>query len=555
MKIVWSKKAVFVWIGVTIVSLLFLATSFSLIGKGWGYVSPDETANRFFIDNFAKEGSFRVLESLNLKVGNILHPRSILASQGVLLPVSFLGLPILYGTIASLTGGELASALTIIFASLATIAWYGVVRRIVSREVATISFFLLALLPAWGYYTARLLMPNVPFVSFLIFSLWFALQKTWEKAHWRIVVAGFLLGIAVSIRLSEIIWILPIIIGLFVAYHKQLSWKSVAYFFLGASIPLIVLGGIQWQTYGSFFTTGYTFHVPVTGDVLSLQRAETTSQVAETIHLTFTQKINSWITPIFPFGIHPREIIRAVFSYGLLFWWFAIPSFLSFLWLSFYAFTKRETEEGKKFLIICGAIVIAGGWLILAYGSWSFNDNPDPNQVTIANSYVRYWLPIFVAGTIPFAWSVRCMLDRVHSNVWRGILAGSGVMAFSLLFVWSVWFSPADGLLKMRHVLAESKETRQSVLHQVDSDAVMIVDRGDKIFFPFRRVLYPLRSEQTYLSIPLILKYTPVYYFGITFPEVDMEYLNTTKLPPLGVQIEFIETFGIESLYRFVPKK
>lgn len=548
MKFSWSKDVFIVWIGVAVVSLLFLLTAFALTQKGWGYISPDETANRFFIESFAKEGSFKVLEPLNLKLGDILFPRSIISAQGFLLPVSFLGLPILYGTIASLTGGSLASALTILFSFLAMIAWYGVVKKIISKEVAVIAFFLLALLPAWGYYTARLLMPNVPFISFLIFSLWFALQRQWKKVGWHIVLSGLLFGVALSVRLSEIIWLAPVVFGVMFFNRSKLTWKTVFIFLGGVCVPLIVVGFIQWKTYGSFFTTGYTFHVPAISDTVI-------TDVTETSSVSWSERINSFITPIFPFGIHPRAIVKSVFSYFFLFWWFTVPSLFSFVWFVWSALKERKTEQGRRFLIICGATVFSGLWLLLAYGSWSFNDNPDPTQVTIANSYVRYWLPIFVAGTIPFAWGIKNVLDCINSIFWKKFITIGGFVILSGLFVWSVWFSAADGLLKMRSVLSESQQIRQSVLLQVDQKAVIVVDRADKIFFPFRRVIYPLRSEETYESIPRILEHVPVYYFGVTFPQKDTEYLNNIKLPPLGIQIEFVESFGFESLYRFAPQK
>ena len=78
---------------------------------------------------------------------------------------------------------------------------------------------------------------------------------------------------------------------------------------------------------------------------------------------------------------------------------------------------------------------------------------------------------------------------------------------------------------------------------------MIIVDRADKIFFP-HRVMYPLRSQQTYSLMPIAVENVPVYYYGITFPEKDIEYLNTKKLKELGLQIEHMQTFDEESLYR-----
>ena len=81
-------------------------------------------------------------------------------------------------------------------------------------------------------------------------------------------------------------------------------------------------------------------------------------------------------------------------------------------------------------------------------------------------------------------------------------------------------------------------------------DAVIVVDHGDKIFFPERVVRYPLRDETTYDLMPRIVLRNALYYYGITFPDYDMEYLNGRKLAELGLQIELVQTFDEESLYR-----
>jgi hypothetical protein len=49
--------------------------------------------------------------------------------------------------------------------------------------------------------------------------------------------------------------------------------------------------------------------------------------------------------------------------------------------------------------------------------------------------------------------------------------------------------------------------------------------------------------------MPTLAANGPLFYYGITFPETDMEYLNGTKLAELGLEITLIETYDIESLY------
>jgi hypothetical protein len=49
--------------------------------------------------------------------------------------------------------------------------------------------------------------------------------------------------------------------------------------------------------------------------------------------------------------------------------------------------------------------------------------------------------------------------------------------------------------------------------------------------------------------LPHLIEHVPVYYYGITLPEKDLQFLNEQKLGPQALRIEFVETFGVESLY------
>ena len=50
----------------------------------------------------------------------------------------------------------------------------------------------------------------------------------------------------------------------------------------------------------------------------------------------------------------------------------------------------------KKYFAYFSVFAVLSLILIFYYGSWQFNDNPDPNRFTIGNSYTRYWLPIYL---------------------------------------------------------------------------------------------------------------------------------------------------------------
>jgi hypothetical protein len=98
--------------------------------------------------------------------------------------------------------------------------------------------------------------------------------------------------------------------------------------------------------------------------------------------------------------------------------------------------------------------------------------------------------------------------------------------------------------------LQRSEQIQAAVLRYTSPESVILVDRSDKLFFPHRQVWYPLRDEATYEAMPRLVENTQLYYYGITFPSADMEYLNTDRLKRMDLRIELIETFQHESLYR-----
>ncbi|MBU1126637.1 hypothetical protein KJ758_03430, partial [Patescibacteria group bacterium] len=191
-------------------------------------------------------------------------------------------------------------------------------------------------------------------------------------------------------------------------------------------------------------------------------------------------------------------------------------------------------------------------WLAVVYGSWTFNDNPDISLVTLGNSYVRYWLPLFILAS-PFAAKGIYQLSRLvpESKFQATLLILPTTIAVVLSF-WLVFFS-VDGLVPTRNHLFEFAQKREYILSSTENESVIIVDRADKFLFPERRVVVPLRSEQTYAAIPNLEELTSLYYFGITLPPEDIQFLEESLIP--GMEIEIIGTINEESLYLISQKQ
>lgn len=503
-----------------------------LVNPAQVYVSPDETANAFFAERFARSLSLRGSADELLEVFDRLHPRSTLVHDSQLVPGSFLGLPFLYGAFVMVLGPIALWILTPLLTILAAHGWRRLVEKYTTSAVANISYLLFLLHPAVWYYSARGLMHNVLFLDLLVLAAWLWVSrpmggKSKYPSVWNDLLAGLFIGLALFVRTSEFLWIG---VGLMVAglvWWRTLSWRRLRAGLFGLIVGIGLLLLMNALTYGSPFTTGYTLGQPPVTQLIA------------------TDSIDS--VALLPFGFHPMNAWRHFSSYAVtMFWWLsvlALPGF--FLLLAHKA--NRRTIRWAMFLAVCVSL-----WLVFMYGSWEIHDNPDPTQITMANSYVRYWLPLYLFSTPMIAITIEWLATRGRSLLSQRLIVATLVVVVVGLNVNATFVQGQDGLTWMREELLSSTQIQESVLRYTEPDSVIIVDRGDKLFFPHRHVWYPLRDEATYAAMPSILESTTLYYYGITFPQTDLDYLNDSRLKRMGLGIEHIETYGNESLYRIV---
>lgn len=530
--------------------LLAFLGCLAFLRVGGIYVSPDETANAFFAQQFAETGALASFDSLNVDLKDTLHPRSTVSLAGRLVPGSFVGLPVLYGFFIAMTGGWMLPFLTPLIAAVAVFAWYAVVRRLFDREIGLLSALLVAVHPAWWYYSARSLMHNVTFAAFLMFAAYFLVVRPSRGrtyADLDLVLAGVCTGLALFVRSSEATWLAVAMLAAAVAYRSRtIVWRQVALFAVSAAIALLPMAVINQTTYGSPFATGYTAEVESVEGEPAAEVSDVVAEPAASAQYPVSKLF-------FPFGFSYKDIGKNVLAYGAgLFWWMTALILIGFpAAIPTRALAKEQRRPRQAYLAFALA---ACGYLAVMYGSWTFFDNPDPTQITIGNSHVRYWIPVFVLLTPFAAYAIRWLSRRALTETARRLAVAALVLACLGLSVRATFFSPQDGLVYAAEGLEASRDVRARVLDLTEPDAVIVVDRGDKLFFPYRRVRYPLRDEETYALMPRIVLRAPLYYYGITLPQIDVDYLNDVKLGALGLKIEPIETFDIETLYRITKR-
>jgi hypothetical protein len=537
----------------------FVVYSFLSLAAPLRFNSPDESSNYFFASSFAKDGRLWSFEPLNLFVPGMVHPRSVRVVDLFLVPGGFLGLPVLYGSLARVFGLGIVPFLTPLLAALSALALASLVRKFFDERTGLFAGLLLLVNPVWWYEASRPLMPNILFVSLVIFSAWFLLVEPLFAARqgrlrgrwaifWSIdgALAGVLCGLALAVRLSEAYWLVLASAVLIVASIRKLPWSKLTFFTFFAIASFLPFLLLNHSLYGSLSGTGYG---PGFGGVS-----------VDDLPAGMGARLLGPLAPyLFPLGFAPRTALANFWIYGLsFFWWWSLVVIVALAAAAVRA--VRSWRQGTK--LPRAAVISAwlGGlvclWLVMFYGSWTIRDNPDPNAVTVGTSYFRYWLPVFVFSVVPVAWALAAFTEKLSAG--RRRLAA--LVLFSVLAVASataVFCAKEEGLLALRANLIRYDQEVSRAVAMTENKALIVVDRADKLIFPERSVIYPFRSDATMTALAELADHAPLYYYGITLPENDLRYLREEKLPPLGLTIERLESFRDESLYalRVAPIK
>ncbi len=537
-------------VGAVLCVVAFFAYSFLTLSSPLLFNSPDENANFVFASEFADNDRLHRIEPAVLQLGPAVHPRSVKVVDDVQVPGGFLGLPLIFGAIGKVVGTINMTLLTPFFAVLGVIAWGFLLRRFYGNRVGLLGALILAAHPAWWYWSARTMMPNVPFMSLLIIAacLFFARPfnsllkiKGVEGYHLLrnsdFALAGIFAGLALAVRPVELYWLVIFFLAVLVTV-RRMPWKAAAVTAVFLLLTLLPFGLLNSSLYGGFLSTGY---------------GEVAATVGDDAHQGMGARLLGPLRPVlFPLGFAPRTALSNFWSYGLrLFWgWTILVGFSALVLL------RRRRAGGVAPLTLPGKVFLAAGcavavWLTAFYGSYVLQDNSVAGAVTIGVSYTRYWLPIFVLSTVPVALAADSLYARFADRSWTAPAAVAVFVVAALISGRTVFSADQEGLSAVRAALTDNYTKRQVVLEHTEPGAIVIADRSDKTIYPFRPVINPLRDERTYALLPDAVAFRPTYYFGITFPDGDLEYLRGVKLPPLGVTIDPVVTVGDETLYRF----
>ncbi|MEA3398535.1 MAG: glycosyltransferase family 39 protein [Patescibacteria group bacterium] len=575
-----NKKYWRLLIVIVLAMLFFVGTSsFNYLTQDKNFVkwlSPDETANYVFAKLYAQEKDIRIFEGYNLYANDIMRPRSFRSDYGELKPVSFLGMILIYGKIAALTSCKIIPFLTPFFGAIGIIFFYLLIRKLFGPRNALISASLLTVFPPYVYYSARSMFHNVLFVVLLIIGLYFFVLmakknnpvKQWKDlsaAFWRgwlyAALAGYFFGLAIAVRTSELLWLLPALLILWLFNVKQIGLTKLA---ISASfIGMALLPVFYWNQilYSFPYFGGY----PEMNSSLA-GIAQNSSEFVKTTFLGETSKykeiINNIKNNIFYFGFQPKQSIEMFYFYFIsMFPYIFFPSAIGSI-----LYYSRVKKIGKKHIAYLFAGAVISTVLIFYYGSWGFHDNPDPDSITIGNSYTRYWLPVYL-GALPFAaWFImvitrlvfpkKCFKKNSQRTTSRNFFIKSlRILIIAVVYFTSlqfVLFGSEEGLQFVAFRQWQAKQEREKVLALTEHNAAIITQYHDKLFFPERKVIVGLFDDKNMIAeYANLVKLLPVYYYNFILPQADIEYLNAKRLNEAGLRIEFVEQISKDfSLYR-----
>lgn len=566
MEIVKGKKTFFrywrgILVGMTAMACLIGTSYLNLSTQTddfikWG--SPDETANYVFTKLYAQEGRLSIPEKYNVLLKDIVHPRSFWADQGLLKPMSFLGLPLFYGTIAHFSTYKIIPFLTPLMAAVGIIYFYLLIKLLFDRNTALVSAMMLAVFPVYTYYSSRSMFHNVLFLVFIIISMYCLMLMNREAPkpkdfvspdrpnlaypNWLAAgLSGFFLAMAISTRTSELIWLGPGLLILWLFNIKKTGIIKPIILILAMIITLgpvlhwnQALNGAAWRTgYAQVNNSFVNIGQPKTETFTTLGKAkEFIARVTETV---------------FMFGIKPKTSLKLFFEYSNLYIWL-FPAALA----GFSSRLLRYKSIKKGHIAYALTLAVISAILIIYYGSWDFHDNPDASKITIGNSYTRYWLPIYL-GLIPLAALLLVNLTRwirSYSLVWTVRFAVIALIA--IVSLQEVWAGSDEGLKSLIAKNQESREQWQLVLANTERNAVIITRYHDKLMFPERKVILGLFDDDNMIrEYAHMTKLLPTYYLNFTLPAKDFKYLNDRRLKSAGLRIKLVKQVNDSfSLYK-----
>lgn len=499
--------------------LIFASTLIIPITGGTIFASPDETA----VVVIAKRlGAFSSPAIAELLVASYpwLHPRSWVSQGTVIVPVGFLGWPFFLAPIAWIGADIFFPWIGWLLAFSSLFPLFGLLSERYEKRHAAIGVIVTAAMPMFIFYANRGLFPNVGVLAAVLWSLWAIRRSVIFGKQWWIV--GFFCGALSIIRPIELLWVLPWWVW---ALHG-LTRKRWGELFGALPVFGLILGAfglLNHITYGAPWHIGYWMSDNTLLNIKSTLLKTSSSQ-------------------LFPFGIHPRNILWNVSSFFRAFLW----PYLCIVLLAMSHKLYRERGFKKT------TFYALSGWtcfiFLLIYGSGLYQDHVRLGAVTIGNSFLRYLLPL-----IPLV-AVACtdFVAYLPETRWSKMISGSLLFSCVVFGVYSATIRDDEGVWKTRKELMRYEVVRRGATEAFVSGSIILSERSDKIF-AFRERMRSVSPLPPLSEIARLVREegkketVGLYARPLSQKERDRWHAN-------GLELTEVALFERENLYQIISK-
>ncbi|MDD5779195.1 MAG: glycosyltransferase family 39 protein [Candidatus Thermoplasmatota archaeon] len=428
----------------TLLSIVFsFAYSSYLMGREVSFTTPDENVNLFYTRYVAENHSIVYEDALNESLDTTaIRPRGMRYQEGKVVPNLFFGMYFIYGGFQQVFGflhlpDSAVLYLNPLFAVIGVWLLYFLVGEVFDEKTALISACLLFVLPPYWYW-GSLFFSNILAVVLFIAALLFSFKALNRERPGFYALAGLFYGLTAFVR-PDFVYLYPSVLVLILV-----RWRSIRIKYLGLAVltfalsmaPLLLLND---YLYGGFLKTGQ--HVSLAWKGVVPPAGDRPDYLGENIALVLS------------------AVPLSVFSFG------------GFIYL----LRKRKHLDYLLLLPIP----------ILLFGYFFLTGQPGRFDIIVHNSYVRYFVPIYVL-----------MLPLFVIFLLRVVRKRYLVAAALLVFISFSVFTAYTGVLDTRRTAIYYAGKAGSIESQTESDAVIFCNSLDKILFPLRKVaLYNFSEE------------------------------------------------------------
>ncbi len=491
--IVIAVAAIF---GVVYSSFYFSLRPSAMDNDMWIFNTPDETANYFFIDKSVRDNNLKEFEALNLFSGelNLVHPRSTTVVDKYIVPGNFLGFILTMRLMAKAFTAAAVPFITPVISIFAVICFYFLIKEIFGEKIGFWSALALLALPAFWYYNARSLFGNILFIDFLIIGFYSLLRFFGKKNLINLALGSLLIGLALTIRTGDALWVAVLLFLVFFFQRRQVSWGYLLFAGFVIALAFMPIFGYQADLYGSPLATGY--------------KPEGLEALAG--------GGNAWAALakqfIAPFGIDFYHLIYNVYNFfAKMFFWYFGPAIAGAVLIIYHWFRRKLDPKIKAYFAVSAVVSVL---VLIYYASWLVIDNVIFKGM-VGSSQVRYFLPVYIVA-IPLAvYFLNWLFSWVDNKKIKIVLGAILAMIFLGLSLNAVCFASEESLASVAKTVKSYQQINQTVRGLTEEGAVIISSYSDKLFFPKRKVIFYWREERFLQNIALIAKEAPVYFYDI----------------------------------------